>query len=39
MKMERDLQEFKNFSIEFSESLSDFDSEMDYLANKASIDG
>jgi uncharacterized protein YydD (DUF2326 family) len=39
MKMERDLVEIKNFSQDFSEFLSDFDSEMDYLANKASLDG
>lgn len=39
MKMERDLQELKNFSSDFQEFFTDFDSEMDYLANKASLDG
>jgi len=39
MKMERDLQELRNFSNDFQEFFTDFDSEMDYLANKASLDG
>lgn len=39
MKMERDLQELRNFSSDFQEFFTDFDSEMDYLANKASLDG
>lgn len=39
MKMERDLQEIRNFGQEFQEYLNDFDCEMDYLANKASLDG
>ncbi len=39
MKMERDLQELKTFATEFSEFLQEFDSEMDYLANKACVDG
>lgn len=39
MKMERDMNELKNFSLDFSEFLNDFDFEMDYLANKASLDG
>ncbi len=39
MKMERDLQEMRNFSSDFQEFFADFDSEMDYLANKASLDG
>ena len=37
--MERDLQELKTFSVDFSEFFSDFDAEMDYLANKATLDG
>ena len=39
MKMERDLQELRNFSNDFQEFFTDFDSEMDFLANKASLDG
>ncbi len=39
MKMERDLQEMRNFSSDFQEFFADFDSDMDYLANKASLDG
>ena len=39
MKMERDMNELKNFSLDFSEFLNDFDFEMDFLANKASLDG
>ncbi len=39
MKIERDLQELKAFSADFQEFFSDFDPEMDYLANKASMDG
>ena len=39
MKTERDLAELKNFSLDFQEFFTDFDSEMDYLANKASLDG
>eukprot|EP00347_Sterkiella_histriomuscorum_P013856 403363103 len=39
MKMEKDLGELKNFNLEFEDFLSDFDFEMDYLANKASLDG
>lgn len=37
--MERDLNELKNFSTEFEDFLADFDLEMDFLANKASLDG
>ncbi|CDW86358.1 kelch motif family protein [Stylonychia lemnae] len=37
--MERDLNELKNYSLDFTEFLNDFDFEMDYLANKASLDG
>ena len=39
MKTERDLHELKSFSLDFQEFFTDFDSEMDYLANKASLDG
>lgn len=39
MKMEKDINELKNFNLDFTEFLSDFDSEMDFLANKASLDG
>lgn len=39
MKLERDLSEIKNFSSEFQDFLNEFDSDMDYLANKASYDG
>jgi hypothetical protein len=39
MKMEKDITELKNFSIDFQEFFTDFDNEMDYLANKASLDG
>ena len=39
MKMEKDITELKNFSLDFQEFFTDFDNEMDYLANKASLDG
>ena len=39
MKIERDVQELKNFSMDFQEFVTDFDPEMDFLANKASLDG
>lgn len=39
MKMEKDLQEIKNYSLDFKEFFTDFDNEMDFLANKASLDG
>lgn len=39
MKIEKDGNELKKFTIDFEEFLSDFDTEMDYLANKASFDG
>ena len=39
MKFERDLNELRAFNSDFQEFLQDFDSEMDYLANKASLDG
>jgi len=39
MKMERDLQELRAYYNDFQDFFSEFDSEMDYLANKASLDG
>ena len=39
MKIERDLNEMRGFAQDFQEYLSEFDHEMDYLANKASLDG
>jgi hypothetical protein len=39
MKMERDVNEIKNYSTDFQEFFTDFDDEMDFLANKASLDG
>ena len=39
MKMEKDLTEIKSFTQEFQDFLNEFDSDMDYLANKASFDG
>jgi hypothetical protein len=39
MKFEKDLGEIKNYATDFQEFFTDFDSEMDYLANKASLDG
>ena len=39
MKMERDVNEIKTYSADFQEFFADFDDEMDFLANKASLDG
>ena len=39
MKMDRDMQEMKNFIADFNEFFNEFDHEMDYLANKATLDG
>jgi hypothetical protein len=39
MKFEKDLTEIKNYAADFQEFFTDFDNEMDYLANKASLDG
>jgi hypothetical protein len=39
MKMEKDLSEIKNYTTDFKEFFLDFDNEMDFLANKASLDG
>ena len=39
MKVERDLQGLRAFAGDFAEFFADFDSEMDHLANKASLDG
>lgn len=38
MKMEKDLAEFRKFIEEFSDFFSDFDYEMDFLANKATFE-
>ena len=39
MKFEKDLTNLKSYQNDFSEFLTEFDQEMDYLANKASLDG
>ena len=39
MKMERDVTEIRNYVTDFQEFFTDFDEEMDFLANKASLDG
>jgi hypothetical protein len=39
MKLERDLKELKSFSTELFEFISEFDNEMDIMANKAALDG
>lgn len=38
MKTERDLSTLKEYEQELQDFLSEFDTEMDYLANKASFD-
>ena len=39
MKLEKDLNNLKSYQTDFSEFLTEFDQEMDFLANKASLDG
>jgi hypothetical protein len=38
MKLDKDLSEFKHFIEDFSDYFSEFDYEMDFLANKATFE-